>query len=140
MRFLLDTCVLSELVSRRPSPSVVEWVDSVDPDSVYLSVITVGEIRRGIELARDEERKRRLDAWLTTELLFRFRDNLVPFDTGVLLTWGALTGRLERNGTPMPAIDSLIAATVLHHDLTLATRNVADFKNSGATLFNPWEW
>ena len=138
MTYLLDTCVISELVAKRPDPRVTQWIDSVDPESVYLSVVTIGEIRKGIEKIRDPARKEALERWLHEDLLIRFRDHLSVLDAKVLLGWGALTGRLEIQGTPMPAMDSLIAATALSHDLVLVTRNERDFLNAGIKLFNPW--
>jgi toxin FitB len=137
--FLLDTCVLSELVAKRPEPRVVRWIDSVDPDRVHLSVITIGEIRKGIEKLRDPKRKQDLEAWLQDELLIRFRDRLAVLDVGTLLEWGTLMGRLEAQGSTMPAVDSLIAATALHRHLVLVTRNEADFSRSGVQLLNPWQ-
>lgn len=138
MTYLLDTCVISELAAKRPAPEVMEWIQSVDPESVFLSVVTVGEIRKGIEKAQDPKRKAVLEAWLHDELLIRFRSRLAVLDTGVLLEWGALVGRLETQGTPMPAIDSLIAATALHGRFVLVTRNEDDFVNAGVRLLNPW--
>jgi toxin FitB len=138
MTYLLDTCVISELVAKRPDPRVTRWIDSVDPESVYLSVVTIAEIRKGIEKIRESARKEALERWLHEDLLIRFRDHLSVLDTKVLLEWGTLTGRMEIQGTPMPAMDSLIAATALSHDLVLATRNERDFLNAGIKLFNPW--
>lgn len=139
MSYLLDTCVISELKAKRPAPEVVSWIDSLDPESVYLSVVTIGEIRKGIEKVRDPARKEVLDGWLRDELLIRFQDRLAPLDLETLLEWGALTGRLENQGTPMPAIDCLIAATALRHRFVLVTRNEDDFSRSGVKLFNPWK-
>jgi tRNA(fMet)-specific endonuclease VapC len=139
MSFLLDTCVVSELVAKRPHPWVVRWVDSVNPDSVYLSVVTIGEIQKGIEKLCDAERKAALTSWLQDELLVRFRDRIVVLDVGALLEWGTLTGRLEAQGTPMPAVDSLLAATALLGRFVLVTRNEADFLRSGVEILNPWK-
>lgn len=139
MKYLLDTCVISELVAKRPNEQVVQWVDSIDPDSAYLSVITIGEIRKGIEKLPQSPRKGKLLAWLDDALLVRFRDNLVPLDVGVLLAWGVLTAKLEAKGVKMPAIDSLIAATALHGGFTLVTRNEADFANTGIPILDPWK-
>jgi predicted nucleic acid-binding protein len=139
VRFLLDTCVISEVAAKRPNPDVLSWIDSVDPDSIYLSVITIGEIQKGIEKQRDLGRKEALDLWLQDELLVRFRDRLAVLDVAVLLEWGTLTGRLEGQGKTMPAMDSLLAATALHGRFVLVTRNEGDFLRSGAQLFNPWK-
>jgi len=139
MSFLLDTCVISELVSKRPDPDVVSWIDRLDPDSVYLSVVTIGEIQKGIEKLRDLKRKRALENWLRDELLVRFQDRLAVLDVGVLLQWGTLAGRLEAQGTPMPAMDSLIAAAALHGHFVLVTRNEDDFARSGVQILNPWK-
>ena len=139
MRFLLDTCVISAVAAKRPNPKVVDWIDSVDPDSIYLSVITIGEIQKGIEKQRDLQRKEALECWLHDELLVRFRDRLALLDIGVLLEWGTLTGRLEAQGKTMPAVDSLIAATALHSHFVLVTRNEHDFLRSGVQLLNPWQ-
>jgi tRNA(fMet)-specific endonuclease VapC len=139
MNYLLDTCVISELASKAPDPNVVAWIDSVPADRVYLSVITVGEIRKGIEKLQDSRRKEALRSWLKEELLVRFQDRLVVLDLGALLAWGDLTASLARQGTPMPAMDSLLAATALHHDFVFVTRNEADFLRAGINLFNPWK-
>ncbi|MEA3349261.1 MAG: type II toxin-antitoxin system VapC family toxin [Chloroflexota bacterium] len=138
MNYLIDTCVISELVSKQPNPNVVDWVDSLESEQVYLSVITIGEITKGIEKLPESECKRDLQNWLDHDLLPRFHDRILPLDTDVLIQWGSLLARLEAGGTPMPAIDSLIAATVLTHAMTLVTRNVSDFESSGVEMINPW--
>jgi toxin FitB len=137
--YLLDTCVISELASKHPEPAVVRFIEGTDPEKAFLSALTVGEIQKGIEKARDPRRKEFLEAWLRDDLLIRFRDQILFLDIPVLRTWGSLTGRLERQGTPMPAVDSLIAATALHHQLVLVTRNVDDFVHSGVQLLNSWD-
>ena len=139
MRYLLDTNVISELIARRPNWQVVQWVDTLDADSVYLSVITIGELRKGIEKLTDSPRKDTLRAWLTDDLLVRFEGRVLPVDVDVMLAWGELTGRLERTGRPLPAIDSLIAAIAIHHGCSLVTRNEDDFKDTGVTALNPWK-
>jgi tRNA(fMet)-specific endonuclease VapC len=138
MSYLLDTCVISALAAKQPVPEVVAWLADLDPDKAYLSVLTIGEIQKGIEKLPDSQRKSLLKAWLKDDLLIRFRERLLPVDVGVMLTWGALVGRMEANGTPLPAIDSLMAATALHHGLIVATRNEEDFAPTGVDLFNPW--
>jgi predicted nucleic acid-binding protein len=138
MTFLLDTCVISELVARQPNPSVVQWVDNVDEDKLFLSVIAIGEIKRGVEKLGNSARKAALQEWLEDDLLIRFRDRIMPIDTAVMLVWGQLAADLEKQGKPMPAIDSLIAATCLQGRLDLVTRNESDFAHSGVTVINPW--
>lgn len=138
MRLLLDTCVVSELVARQPDPEVVQWVDSMDEDRLFLSAITIGEIKKGIEKLALSSRRNALAEWLEEELLTRFKDKILPIDTGVMLVWGALTADLERRGRRMPAIDSLIAATALQGRLSLVTRNEDDFAHCGVPVINPW--
>ena len=139
MRFLLDTCVISELVAKQPDPGVVRWVDSIDEERLYLSAVTIGEIKKGIERLSNSRRKSALSGWLDDDLLIRFKDKILPIDTPVMLVWGELAADLEKQGKKMPAIDSLIAAIALHGRLSLVTRNEDDFANSGVAVINPWE-
>ncbi len=139
MNYLLDTNVISELIARHPNQKVIDWIDTLDPATVYLSVITVGELRKGIEKLAASRRKEPLTDWLASDLLLRFADKLVPLTTDVMLVWGELTGRLEREGKPMPAIDSLIAASVVAGKFTLVTRNDDDFQFAGIPVINPWK-
>jgi predicted nucleic acid-binding protein len=138
MRFLLDTNVISEFRKARPHPEVVSWLNSIDQDSVYLSVITIGELKKGIDKLTDEARRSALQAWLMDDLLVRFAQRIVILDIPVLMAWGGLLARLERAGTAMPAVDSLIAAAALQGNYVLVTRNVDDFRHAGVQLFNPW--
>lgn len=135
MNYLLDTCVISELVAKEPDPQVVNRVDQIDDKHLYLSVITIGEIQRGIAKLPESHRKHRLEEWLQEDLLRRFQGRILPLSLDVMLTWGRLTAQ----GRTLPAIDSLIAATALHHQLCLVTRNVKDFDGTGVQLLNPWE-
>jgi predicted nucleic acid-binding protein len=139
MKCLLDTCVISELVAKHPSPKVVDFVDLLDSDDVYLSVITIGEIAKGVEKLPKSKRKQELLSWLKEDLLVRFDGRIIPLDTEVLMQWGTLIARLESTGITLPAIDSLIAATTLTHKLTLVTRNKDDFNGTGIEIVNPWE-
>src|SRR4051794_3097417 len=104
MKALLDTCVISELVAKKPNPGVVEFVDALDTDDVYLSVITIGEIIKGIEKLTDSPRKAELRGWLQEDLLARFHGKIIPLGTDIIVEWGVLTARLEAQGKPMPAI------------------------------------
>ena len=139
MNFLLDTCVISELVARRPNARVIEWIDGIEEEHLYLSVVTIGEIGKGIAKLKDVARAQGIGSWLHDQLLPRFGERILPISTSVMLAWGQLAGELEQQGKPMPAFDSLIAATARHGDLTLVTRNVDDFKNAGVRVLNPWE-
>jgi toxin FitB len=139
MKVLLDTCVISELAAKQPNPKVVEFIDELDPDGVYLSVITIGEIIKGIEKLPDSRRKTELRNWLQDDLLARFQGKILPLDINVIVEWGALTAHAETDGMTMPAIDSLIAATVLANKMKLITRNISDFKVAGIEIINPWQ-
>lgn len=139
MNYLLDTCVISEALTRQPNPKVLEFVDNLDPEEVYLSAITIGELFKGIAKLPASRRKNELLTWFEDELLVRYEGKILPLDTDVLTTWGGLVAKLEADGCVMPAMDSLIAAIVLTHDMTLVTRNVSDFENSGVKIANPWE-
>lgn len=139
MNYLLDTCVISELVAKQPHSKVIDWIDGVEETRLYLSVITIGEIRKGIEKLPDSARKSLLETWLNDQLLIRFSGRIITIDAEVMLRWGQLTGSLEVIGKTMPAIDSLIAASALHHAFTLVTRNEDDFKETGVHLLNLWK-
>lgn len=139
MRYLLDTCAISELVAKRPNQRVIDWIDSVEPEAVHLSVITIGEIRKGIEKLPDSRRKSVVQEWLVGELFVRFSDRILPIDLDVILVWGQMIGRLELIGKKMAAMDSLIAAIALSGNLQLVTRNEDDFKHAGIQIVNPWK-
>jgi len=138
MSFLLDTNVVSEWTKPRPNSGVIEWLDQVDEDDVFLSVVTFAELRRGIERLPASARRKRLDEWLRSELPTRFEGRIAPIDGPIADEWGRLVARRETAGRPIQAMDALIAATAQVHDLTLVTRNVADFKASLKSLLNPW--
>ena len=139
MKYLLDTNVTSELIAKQPNQRVVAWIDSLDPNAVHLSVITIGEIRKGIEKLPSSKRRDILTEWLTSDLLVRFDGRIATITTEVMLIWGELTGRLENAGHPLAAINSLIAAITLAGGYRLVTRNTDDFQHTGVPLINPWE-
>lgn len=139
MKYLLDTCVISELIAKKPSKKVIDWIDNIEQESVYFSVVTIGEIRKGIEKLPESKRKVSIQKWLNDELLIRFQGKMLVIDTHVMLVWGELTGRLDIEGNRMPAIDSLIAAIAIHNNCSLVTRNQDDFQNVGLSIINPWE-
>ncbi|MBE2262695.1 MAG: type II toxin-antitoxin system VapC family toxin [Burkholderiaceae bacterium] len=139
MSYLIDTNVLSELRRKNPDPKVVAWFAERAAQSLFLSVLTLGEIRKGIErldtAIGDEVRKQNLSDWLEQDLPTFFLGRLLGIDAGIADRWGHLQAKV---GRPLPAIDSLLAATALHHNLTLVTRNVKDFADMGVDLINPW--
>ena len=142
--FLLDTNVVSELMKRRPSRLVAEWVEATPEDLLHLSVITIGEIRKGIELLDDDQPKRAaLQSWLDGDVRVRFGDRLLTFDAAVAERWGHLEARAKKQRITLPTIDAQLAATALHHGLTFVTRNTTDVRPTGVPIFNPWsdrEW
>lgn len=139
MSFLLDTAVVSELVGKNPSGAVLKWIDGQDEASLYLSVLTIGEIEKGVARLPASMRRNRLQSWVRRDLVERFGGRLLPIDTRTAARWGAIAGESERRGKPLPVIDCLIAATALVHGLAVATRNVGDFERCGATCVNPWD-
>lgn len=138
MRYLLDTCAISELRAKQPNESVVNWIDEANDESLFLSVITIGEIKRGIEKLVTGKKKQDLQEWLQERLLARFKDRILGIDLGVMLTWGDMLARLEKQGRIVPGIDSLVTAIALYHDMHLVTRNERDFLDTGVRLINPW--
>lgn len=138
MKYLLDTCTISELVKSRPSKKVIQWIGECDEDSVFLSVLTLGEIQKGIAKLGDERRRFKIQRWLDVDLKERFAERLLPVSIEVALTWGTIEGEAESKGRPISAIDGLIGATALAHNLTVVTRNVDDIAASGARVLNPW--
>lgn len=139
MSFLLDTNVVSEWTKPRPNPGVVDWLATVDEDSVYLSVITLAELRHGIERLSPGKRRTQLDEWLRVDLPLRFEDRILPVDAAVADQWGHMVARSESKGRPIHAMDALLAATAEVHSLTLVTRNSSDFAQIAKSLINPWK-
>lgn len=135
MSYLLDTNVLSETVRRRPEPRVIGWLEQTPDEALFISVLTFGEIRKGIEGLRDQQHRERLRVWLEHDLPAWFAGRVLPIDLGVADRWGRLMAEAVR---PLPSIDSLLAATALHHELRLVTRNEPDFAYSGLDVVNPW--
>ena len=134
---LLDSCVISEAMRPDPSSQVMVWLDSIPENRVFLPVIVLGELRKGVDRLDRGTRRVALDLWLE-QLRERFRRRVLVVDEETALTWAVLNARLERKGQRMPAIDSLIAACALRHNALLATRNTADYAPSGIELVNPW--
>ena len=138
MSYLLDTCVISELVKSEPNDSVVKWIRTVPDSGFYLSVITIGELYKWIEKLGQSKRKKSLSYWIESNLLKRFENRILPIDLLVMQTWAKIEASAEASSRIMPAIDSLIAATAMAHDLSVVTRNIKDMQASGVRLFDPW--
>ena len=136
MSYLVDTNVLSELAKPKPEPLVVAWLRAHEPD-LYLSTITIGELRRGIEPLPAGKRKTALQSWFT-DLCKRMEGRILSFNTSTAHIWGQKMAAWDKKGTPVASLDSQIAATANRHNLTVVTRNVSDFKNTGVKLFNPF--
>ena len=139
MNYLLDTCLISELSKSKPDKKVVDWVLSENEAGFYVSVLTFGELHKGIEKLPKSKKKDELRIWIEGELKDRFQNRIIGIDMRVSILWGKIQCVAEKKGKPMPAIDSLIAATGIAHDLIVVTRNVSDMEQSGVTLLNPWE-
>lgn len=138
MSFLLDTNVISEGARPHPDPAVMEWLGSVDEDRLFLSVISLAELRHGVERLEAGRRTAALDQWLSDELPGRFDGRLLAADVTTADHWGRLVARAQANGRPIGAMDAFLAAAAEQHELTLVTRNVSDFDGIGVRLFNPW--
>ena len=137
--YLLDTCVLSELAKVRPAIPVIEWFEAQEEASLFLSVLTLGELQKGIEKCPEPDRRARLQAWLSSKLLPRFQGKLLPVCERSALVWGRLSAQAELAGNPLPLIDLLLASTASVHRLTVATRNIRDFERCSVAVFNPWQ-
>ena len=138
MKYLLDTCVISELIKPRADKNVISWMQKQDEESLYLSVLTFGEIEKGIEKSPDEVRKRKLQLWVEEDLKKRFEGRIIPINIAIVAKWGMIQGSAELQGKSMPTIDALIAISGLVHNCIVVTRNVTDMQQSTAQLLNPW--
>lgn len=137
--FLLDTNIPSELIRTRPDARVGNWVYAQDEQSLFLSVVSLGELRRGIVILPAGKRRSELEQWLDNDLAPRFGGRILPVTENVSNRWGILDGECQLKGTPLGTADGMIAATALEHDLTVVTRNVKDFAGLGVVLLNPWD-
>jgi predicted nucleic acid-binding protein len=140
VNYLLDTCVISEYTRREPDLKIIRWVDEIDESRLFLSAITIGEIKRGIELLPAGSRRRQaLTLWLNDGLLERFTGRIYPVTVEVMLRWGTLFAELETSGQTISTMDSLISATALFHQAILVTRNEDHFFPTGVEINNPWK-
>ncbi|SRR5579885_3265067 len=135
--FLLDTNVASEMVKPKPDLAVTQWFAAADESLLYFSVITLGEIRKGISSRPDPTRRAQLESWFNA-LVTRFSGRILPIDFAIADRWGHIAGTCKAKGITLPVIDGLLAATALHYDLTLVTRNVKDVQGAGVDILNPW--
>jgi predicted nucleic acid-binding protein len=136
--FLLDTNVISELIKPKANAKVTTWIDATDEELLFLSVLTLGEIRKGVVLLPRSARRTALEAWLSNDLPLRFSGRILNIDQEVADRWGHLSGLTSARGANVAVIDGLLAATAVQHNLTLVTRNTKDVGATGVTLFNPW--
>ena len=136
--FLLDTNIISELVKAKPEPDVTTWIEATDETLLHLSVLTLGEIRKGIAGLPNASRRVRLEAWLDRDLVLRFAERILPIDQAVADRWGRIAAVALARKAPLPVVDGLLAATALQHNLTLVTRNTKDVAATGVPVFNPW--
>jgi predicted nucleic acid-binding protein len=135
--YLLDTCLLSELIRKEPNQGVLDWIKDKEESSLFLSVLTIGELRKGIVKLKPSTKKKELTLWFA-ELESRFKDRIISIDIQISLKWGEIQANLEVRGNSMPTIDSLIASTALCKNLIVVTRNGKDMKQSHVEILNPW--
>ncbi|QTH42861.1 type II toxin-antitoxin system VapC family toxin [Cohnella sp. LGH] len=138
MKYLLDTNVISELIKKEPNLGVLNWMDERDESALFLSVITFGELQKGISKLSDKDRAARLQVWIDQDLTERFHGRTLSLDLNILMTWGQIQGNSEKVGIALPVMDSLIAATAITHNLTVVTRNVKDIERCQVPVHNPW--
>ena len=138
MKYLLDTCLVSELVKKEPNPAVVSWLDEQDEQKLFLSVLNLGELQKGISKLPDGMKKDELQAWVALDLVERFTGRILELDLETALCWGKLQGEAEQAGEKLPVMDSLIAAIAAAHGLIVVTRNVRDIERCGVRVCNPW--
>jgi len=138
VRYLLDTCVLSELVKPKPDGKVVSWVDEHDEHDLFLSVVTIGELHKGVAKLAVSQRRERLKIWIEQDLANRFQSRILAIDSAVAAAWGVMLGEAEAGGRSLPVVDALIGATAKVHGCVVVTRNATDLERTGATVINPW--
>jgi hypothetical protein len=140
MNYLLDTCVLSEYVKKKPNFQVIQWLDEQNEDSLFISILTIAELKKGIIKIKKSQASRyqKLNNWLL-KIEQRFAGRILPLNKNILDTWATICGESEAKGKKLPIMDSLIASTATQHNLIIVTRNIDDFKFSSNQLFNPWD-
>lgn len=140
MNYLLDTCVLSEYVKKKPNFQVIQWLDEQNEDSLFISILTIAELKKGIIKIEKSQASRyqKLNNWLL-KIEQRFAGRILPLNKNILDTWATICGESEASGKKLPIMDSLIASTATQYNLIIVTRNIDDFKFSSNQLFNPWD-
>ena len=138
MSFLLDTNVLSEPARPAPDPGVLAWLEDADEDRLFLSAVSLAELHHGVERLPDSKRRRRLHEWLSLDVIERFRGRILPIGNAEAEAWGRMLAAAEAKGSPIGVLDGFLAATARVHDLTIVTRNTADFAPILARVLNPW--
>ncbi len=139
MNYLIDTCVIFELIKKRPEKRVVSWISKVSEESVFLSVFTIGELHKGIEKLPDSKRKTELHDWINFDLKNRFENRILVFDLKAAEKWGLIQSKTELSCMPMSLIDGLICSIAITNEMTLVTRNTNDMAAGGVPLLNPWK-
>jgi predicted nucleic acid-binding protein len=137
--FLVDTNFPSELVRSRPDPKVEKWLDAQDLSTLFISVVSFGELRRGMVLMSPRRRRTELESWIEDDLSILFSGRILSVTRSIAERWGELDAKRQVAGRPLNVADGMIAATALEHDLTVVTRNVKDFDLLGVTIFDPWQ-
>ncbi len=139
MKYLLDTCLISELVKKEPNPAVIAWLDEQDEQMLFLSVLNLGELQKGISKLAEGTKKSELQTWVESDLVERFSGRVLELNLETSLQWGRFQGEAERLGEKLPVMDSLIAATAAAHGLVVVTRNARDMERCRVPVCNPWE-
>jgi toxin FitB len=137
--YLVDTNVVSELTKPRPEAKVVSWFQTTNEELMYLSVLAIGELRKGIHSLPRGNKRLQLESWLINDLTTRFAERILPVNLDIAERWGMISAQSRLAGVPLAVIDSLMAATALHHNLTLVTRNLKDIRITGINMLNPWQ-
>ena len=138
MPYLIDTNVLSETLKPRPEPKVTAWLAEQNPEDLFLSSISLGELARGASRVKEPTKRERLMRWVEDDLVSQFQDRILPFDQDAAILWGKIMGDGDSTGRQKPMADAQIAAVAKRHGLTLVTRNTKDFRNMDVMLVNPW--
>lgn len=138
MNYLLDTCLLSELRKPEPDTGVVAWISDIDEARLFVSVLSLGEIQKGVAKLENGRRKNAFQHWLEHDLLLRFEKRILPLDLEMALEWGLVSAANDSRGQPAPVVDALLAVTAITRNLTLVTRNDKDFSHFPLKLLNPW--